>query len=328
MARLMANGSFGPEEIGIMTAAYERAMVDLGITERDGLLTELIAKAIVNETATGERDPKVIAERALNALASVKAQHRRAWAPAGREAVLTNTLTPDHKRNRLLASLPAETLATMTGELNHISMVPGDSLYEPGALIDKIYFPQSGMISLLVVSKEGGVVETATVGREGAVGLHAALGKRYSFTRATTQVGGMFSTIGASAVAKIAQQSATLRDLITCYTELLWAEAQQLAACNAVHEAPARLCRWLLQCADRIDSNHLPLTQELMAQMLGVRRTTITLLAQSLQQRGVIKYTRGKITILDRKALEHCACECYGALQQEKLPLKIGVTLQ
>lgn len=234
----------------------------------------------------------------------------------------------DHKRNRLLAALPAETLAAMSGDLKHISMVPGNSLYEPGAPIDKIYFPQSGMISLLVVAKEGGAVETATVGREGAVGLHAALGRRLSFTRITTQVGGIFSTIDASAFAQIAQQNVPLRDLIARYTEVLWAEAQQLAACNAVHEASARLCRWLLQCADRVGSNQLPLTQELLAQMLGIRRTTITLLAQSLRQKGLIKYARGKITILDRQALEHCACECYDALQQEKLPLKIGVILQ
>ena len=183
-----------------------------------------------------------------------------------------------------------------------------------------------GIISLLVVAKDGGSVETATVGREGAVGLHAALGKRLSFTRATTQISGRCSTIRAPIFAQFVQEHAPLRDLITRYTEVLLAEAQQLAACNAVHDAPARLCRWLLQCADRI-GDELPLTQELIAQMLGVRRTTVTILAQTLQQEGAIKYARGRIRILDRERLEHGACECYAILQQEKLPLKIGVKL-
>ena len=183
------------------------------------------------------------------------------------------------------------------------------------------------MISLLVVAKDGGAVETATIGREGAVGLHGALGKRLSFTRATTQVGGKFSIIRASALALLVQDHVPLRDMITRYTEVLWAEAQQLAACNAVHDVPARLCRWLLQVSDRIGSDELPLTQELIGQMLGVRRTTVTLMAQSLQREGAIKYARGRIRILNRKKLEHGACECYATLQQEKLPLKIGVKL-
>jgi CRP-like cAMP-binding protein len=115
--------------------------------------------------------------------------------------------------------------------------------------------------------------------------------------------------------------------MITRYTEVLWAEAQQLAACNAVHEASARLCRWLLQTSDRIGSQTLPLTQELIAQMLGVRRTTVTIMAQALQSQGAITYMRGRVSILDREKLEHCACECYAVVQQEKLPLKIGVKL-
>jgi len=208
----------------------------------------------------------------------------------------------------------------MEQDLNHISLTHGRSLYEPGAPIDQIYFPQSGMISLLVVLKDGGTIETGTIGREGAVGLHSALGKRASFTRATTLIAGKFSTIRADVFTQIAQQNASVRDMIARYTEVLWAETQQLAACNAIHEASARLCRWLLQCADCIDGDQLPITQELIAQMLGVRRTTITLLARSLQRKGLIKYARGKIVILDRKSLEHSACECYTIIQREKLP--------
>jgi CRP-like cAMP-binding protein len=153
------------------------------------------------------------------------------------------------------------------------------------------------------------------------------LGQRLSFTRATTQVAGKFSIIRASALAHLIQDHVPLRDMIARYTEVLWAEAQQLAACNAVHDTPARLCRWLLQVSDRTGSDKLPLTQELIAQMLGVRRTTVTLLARTLQQEGAIKYTRGRIRILNRESLEHGVCECYQILQQEKLPFKIGVKL-
>lgn len=238
-----------------------------------------------------------------------------------------DTSNHSHTKNMLLAGLPPSVLALMADDLRQIPLIQGQSIYEPGAPIDKVYFPQSGMISLLVVSKDGGATEAAAIGREGAVGLHAAFGNRRSFTRVTSQVSGVTSIIDASAFAGIAQHNPALRDLITRYTEVLWAEAQQLVACNATHEASTRLCRWLLQCADRIGSHELPLTQELISQMLGVRRTTVTLLAQELQERGLIKYARGRITILDRKELEHCACECYAVIQQEKLPIKIGVKL-
>jgi CRP-like cAMP-binding protein len=240
---------------------------------------------------------------------------------------LGNGSVQGHRDNRLLAALPSETLNLMGHDLRQISLAQGRAIYEPGASIDEIYFPQSGMISLLVVAKDGGAVETATVGREGALGLHAALGQRLSFTRATTQVAGRFSIIRASALAHLVQDHAPMRDMITRFTEVLWAEAQQLAACNAVHDGSARLCRWLLQTSDRIGSETLPLTQELIAQMLGVRRTTVTLMAQSLQRDGAIKYMRGRISIIDREKLEHGACECYAVMQQEKLPLKIGLKL-
>jgi CRP-like cAMP-binding protein len=230
-----------------------------------------------------------------------------------------------HQDNRLLAALPVEMFGLMGHDLRQIPLTQGQALYEPGQPIDQIYFPQSGMISLLVLAKDGGAIETATIGREGAVGLHGALGKRLSFTRAITQVSGKFSVVRAATFAQFALDHAPVRDLIARYTEVLWAEAQQIAACNAAHDAPARLCRWLLQTSDRIGSDYLPLTQELMGQMLVVRRTTVTLLAQSLQRKGVIQYRRGHIQILDRKQLEHCACECYAVMQQEKLPLKIGV---
>jgi CRP-like cAMP-binding protein len=230
-----------------------------------------------------------------------------------------------HRENRLLATLPQETFALLEPDLKEISGTQGSVILEPGDTIDRIYFPQSGMISLLVVSREGHMVEVSTVGREGALGLHRGLGGRRSFTRATVQIPGNFSTITAHAFERFSLNTPEIREMIGRYTEMLWAEAQQLAACNAVHDASSRLCRWLLQSADHVNALQLPLTQEFLAQMLGVRRTTVTLLAQELQKRGAVRYSRGKVTILNRKMLEDGACECYEVVQTERLALKLGV---
>jgi CRP-like cAMP-binding protein len=241
--------------------------------------------------------------------------------------VLAEIANQDHRDNRLLAALPPEALAMLDRDLKHVSLSQGQVVYEPGAPVDRIYFPRSGLISLLVVTRNGNTIEATTVGREGAVGLHGALGKRRSFTRATTQIGGTFSNIPALRFEQILNSSAPVRDLISRYTEVLWAEAQQIAACNAAHDANSRLCRWLLQTADRTGSDNLPLTQDYLAEMVGVRRTTITLLAGAMQLKGFIRYRRGRIVILDRKGLETCVCECYHVLHHDNLPLMIGVTL-
>jgi CRP-like cAMP-binding protein len=239
--------------------------------------------------------------------------------------VLADTTAQGHRDNRLLAALPADTLALLGRDLKQVSFQQGAILLEPGDPVENIYFPLTGLISVLVLGKNGRALETATVGREGAVGLHGGLGGRRSFTRAITQIGGRFSTIRAGRFEHIANGSAPVRDLILRYSEVLLAEAQQIAACNAMHEAKARLCRWLLQCADRTRRDELSLTQEYLAQMLGVRRTTVTLLAKSMQVRGLIRYRRGRIVLLDRKGLEACACECYDIMRQEKLAPALGV---
>jgi CRP-like cAMP-binding protein len=230
-----------------------------------------------------------------------------------------------HRENRLLATLSQETLALLEPELKETSAAQGVVFLEPGDSIDRVYFPQSGMISLLVIGREGEMVEVSTVGREGALGLHRGLGGGLSFTRAMVQISGRFSTIAAHTFERISLGSASLQDMIAGYTEMRLAGAQQLVACNAIHDASSRLCRWLLQCADHIDSPQLPLTQEYLAQMLGVRRTTVTLLAQELQKRGAVKYSRGKMTILNRKMLKDGSCECYEVMQRQRLAFSPGV---
>lgn len=216
--------------------------------------------------------------------------------------------------NRLLAALPGDIFALLEPDLKQVLLPQGVVCFDPGDPINQVYFPHTGMISCLVTTGDGEMVETSSVGCEGAVGLQSGLGQRVSFTRAMVQIGGKFSVISASRLENAASCTAALRDLIIRYTEALWAEAQQNAACNAIHDGSARLSRWLLQCADRIGSDQLTLTQEFLADMLGVRRTTVTLLAQELQKKGILRYSRGRITILDRGRLEECACECYGAI--------------
>jgi len=229
--------------------------------------------------------------------------------------------------NRLLAAMPDDALALLEPDLRQLTLPQGAVCYGAGEPIDQVYFPHTGMISQLISTGDGDMVETSSTGREGAVGLQSGFGPRLSFTRAMVQIPGKFSVISATRFEHAASRSPALRELIIRYTETLWAEAQQNAACNAIHDGSSRLCRWLLQCADRTGGEQLLLTQEFLAEMLGVRRTTVTLLAQELQKRGVVRYSRGRITILDRPALETCACECYDAVKHENLPQRVGIRI-
>ncbi len=221
--------------------------------------------------------------------------------------------------NHLLAALPDDTLALLEPDLRQLNLPQGFVCCSAGDPIDEVYFPHTGMISQMVTTGDSEMVETSSTGSEGAVGLQCGFGPRLSFTHATVQIPGMFSAISAAHFTNAVTRSQTLRDLIFAHTELLWLEAQQNSACNAIHDGSSRLCRWLLQCADRSGSEQLLLTQESLAEMLGVRRTTVTLLAQELQKRGIVRYSRGRITILDRAALEAHACECYQTIKSLSL---------
>lgn len=214
------------------------------------------------------------------------------------------------------------TIPSLRQALNRCPYKQGVVLQEAGETIDRIYFPQTGMISLLVMSEDGGGVETATIGYEGGVGMHRGLGTRNAFTRAVIQVDGIVSQISAEAFERATLQSASIRELISAYTEVLWVEAQQIAACNASHNAAARLARYLLQTQDRLQPKTptIALTQDFLAQMLGTRRTTVTLVARALQTAGLIRYRRGNIEIIDRAGLEEAACECYRIIRRATLP--------
>jgi CRP-like cAMP-binding protein len=205
----------------------------------------------------------------------------------------------------------------LTPHLKEVVLEQGVILQEQGERIEQVYFPHDGIISLLAVMRQGDAIEIATIGYEGALGSFAGLGMRHSHTRAVVQVGGAALRIAASHFRNATDESDAVRRLITQYGEMLLIQVQQTAACNALHAVEARLSRWLLQALDRLESNNIKLTHEFLSQMLGVRRTTVTVVANVLQQAGLIRYHRGQIEIVDRAGLEARACECYDAIRRQ-----------
>ena len=219
-------------------------------------------------------------------------------------------------RNRLLASLPPEDFGLISANLIQVDLERGRLLYDPGDQIDTVYFPQDGVISLMTLMENGAAIESATIGPEGALGLMAAVAPRQSLSRAIVQTPVQAAKIGAAALHEAWERSAMLRTLCDRHTEALFGHAIQSVACNALHSVEARFSRWLLTCHDRISSDTIALTQEFLADMLGVQRTTVTAVARGLQEKGVIRYRRGVVDIIDRQALETLACECYGAINR------------
>ena len=219
--------------------------------------------------------------------------------------------------NRLLASLAPADLALLAPYLKDVTVKQGTLLQEAGEPIEWVYFPRSGMISILAVMQTGNGIETATIGREGAANVLAGLGAQTAAGRAVQQIAGTSSRIAASRLRSAVSESPGIKNLIVRYADLKMAHILQSAGCNALHSVEARLCRWLLQTRDRVDNNFLSLTQEFLSEMLGVHRTTVTVLAHNLQGDGLIDYRRGQVTLIDRPGLEKKACECYAALRRK-----------
>jgi CRP-like cAMP-binding protein len=222
-----------------------------------------------------------------------------------------------HGRNRLLDFLAQVDFALLFPHLKSVNFDRGIVLQESGELIEHIYFPQSGMISLLAVMVSGDGVETATVGREGAVNATMSLAGVRAVGRAVVQITGMSSQITASRFQGAMDASPSIRKLIVRYNEAQIRMVYQSVGCNAVHRVEARLCRCLLQVLDRTESTNLDVTQESLSEILGVQRTTVTVLARQLQDAGLIRYRRGRIEVLDRTRLEKRACSCYATIRCE-----------
>jgi CRP-like cAMP-binding protein len=219
--------------------------------------------------------------------------------------------------NKLLAALPRGEFERLSLHLHTVSLAQGTILFESGDETDQIYFPHFGMISLLVVLRDGKAIETATVGREGVVGAMAGLGLHKSLVRVVVQMPSSASRMSAPLFRKSVASSDVLRNLCVRFNEVLLSQARITAACNALHPIDAKFCRWLLQSADRAESDTVTLTQELLAEMLGVRRTSVTEVAHKIQAEGLISYSRGTIKILDRQSLEQRSCECYQSLRDQ-----------
>jgi len=222
----------------------------------------------------------------------------------------------DLLRNALLGSLRMAIFEELSPELQTVSLPVGHVFNEPGEEVDQVIFPQSGMVSLLAVMLDGSAIETATVGREGVIGGMAGLGPHVTHIRSIVQTPLIASRVGAVPFRTLVLANSELRDLVVRHNEVLLAQVQVNAACNAIHSLEARLSRWILQTRDRIDENEIPLTHELLSEMLGVRRSSVSEIANKLQSAKLISYTRGKIHIDDREALERTACECYQTIKR------------
>lgn len=222
----------------------------------------------------------------------------------------------DRAKNRILARLNSEDLAFLSASGSQADLEKGRLLYDPGDAITSIYFPTDGVISLLTLMESGEAIESASIGREGALGLMAAASPAESLSRAIVRVPGRAIRVPAVVVQDLWKRSLGFRDLVDRHGQAVYAQAIQSVACNALHSVEARFCRWLLSCRDRIDVDTIQLTQEFLADTLGVQRTTITAVAQVLQTKGLIRYRRGVIDILNRPGLEAAACECYGTVHR------------
>lgn len=219
--------------------------------------------------------------------------------------------------NAILASLSASDTAALRPHLKATHLPQKMVLYETGDTIKTVYFPISAVVSLVVTLVSGEMTESAMLGRDGAVGLASALDGKIAMCRAVVQLGGDAMVCDPAAFRGAALQSEGLIATVMRHEQTLFAQAQQSTACMANHEIDARLCRWLLRARDLSESDHLPFTQEFLAEMLGVQRTSVTTVARTLQEAGMVRYVRGKIEILDVEGLREGACECYETIRQQ-----------
>jgi len=229
---------------------------------------------------------------------------------------MPKVLDADHRTNRLLAALDPQDLVSLAPYLEVVELSRGDILYETGDLIRYAYFPHDAIVSLVNVMEDGATVEVAVFGREGVLGLLSALSTREAFGRYVVQIGGTASRIAFEPLNEVRTARPKLRQLIMNYGEALLAQTFQTVSCNAIHAVEARCCRWILNMHDRADGDTLPLTHEFLAEMLGVQRSSVSVVTRTLQTAGLIRQSRGSITITDRTGLEETACECYGRIQK------------
>lgn len=212
--------------------------------------------------------------------------------------------------NRILKALPAKEYRIIAPQLKHVLLPKGMVLYEAGERAGNVYFPEDSMVSYLSGTAEGESIEVCVVGNEGVVGLASLLADATAF-RAVVQIPGSAHSMSREFLRKEFRRCEVLHRVLLHYTNALLIQVAQTAVCNKFHSVEERFCRWLLMAHDRVKSDELPLTQDGMARILGSRRASVTVVAGLLQKKGIIRYSRGIISILDRKYLESATCECY-----------------
>jgi CRP-like cAMP-binding protein len=230
---------------------------------------------------------------------------------------MAESLVTQPTQNLLLASLPSDEFARMAPHLRRLTMDVREVLYDLMMPIEHIYFPETMVGSMVAVMSDGSALETATIGREGMVGLNVFLGEDRNAAQAFCQVPGITLRMPVSDFQDAVSKNATLRATMGRYTQAFLILVARSAACNLIHNVQQRCARWLLHTHDRVGSDEFSLTQQFLAQMLGVRRATVTETAGTLQDAGIIKYSYGRITIVNRARLEQSACECYRIVQSE-----------
>jgi len=225
---------------------------------------------------------------------------------------------PSPKQNHLLAALPATEFERLSPHLELVPMPLGEALYESGGRMQHVYFPTTSIVSLLYVMQDGESAEIAVVGNEGILGISLFMGGETTSSRAVVQSAGHGYRLKAQVLKQeFNRAGAVLHLLLLRYTQALITQMAQTAVCNRHHSVEQQLCRWLLLCLDRLSTPDLTMTQELIANMLGVRREGVTEAAGILQRAGLIRYSRGHITVLDRSRLEREVCECYAVVKKE-----------
>lgn len=220
------------------------------------------------------------------------------------------------KENQLLGALEADAFDRIKGQLKSVDLKLGHIVCEAGGSLEHAYFPQGAVLSLLTLMENGSAIETANIGREGGFGIFAAMYSRVSFNRCMVQLEGPMVRCPIDVIQEEFTRSVNVQNLLVSYSETLLSQIQQTVGCNALHTVQERLCRWLLMMDDRAEGEPMTYTHEFLAEIMAVNRTSVSLAAQAVQDKGLIGYRRGKMQLVDRAGLEKVSCECYGIVKR------------
>jgi CRP-like cAMP-binding protein len=221
-----------------------------------------------------------------------------------------------HVSNKVLLATPDDEYQLMRPDLTYVDLPNHLSLHEPTQRIDFVYFPNRGMVSQVVVTKDGRTVEVGVVGNEGYVGAGLAVGLSRSSVREIVQIAGNGFRIMGNALERVLRSAPQLQTILSRHSGLQGMQVAQTAACNRLHDIQQRLARWLLMTQDRVNLGALPITHDFIATMMGTDRSTVSLAAAVMQKKGIIEYVRGAVKVVNRRKLQNSACECYAVIQQ------------